>query len=59
MRRRTVAAAASSEGEEQTFAGVKTIAEGSGIRELSLRRQRYGVGYWRKKKRITLAYNAR
>jgi len=34
------------------IAGVETIAEGSGIRELALLRQRYGVGYWRKKKGI-------
>lgn len=29
---------------------VETIAEGSGIRELGLLRQRYGLGNWRKKK---------
>ncbi len=34
------------------IAGAETIAEGSGIRELSLLRQRHGVGYWRKKKGI-------
>jgi hypothetical protein len=28
------------------------IAEGSGIREIALLRQRYGVGYWRQKKGI-------
>jgi hypothetical protein len=30
------------------IADVQTIAEGSGIREIALLRQRYGVGYWRK-----------
>lgn len=30
----------------------QTIAEGSGIRELALLRQRYGVGHWRKRKGI-------
>ena len=34
------------------IADVQTIAEGSGIREIALLRQRYGVGYWRKKKGI-------
>ncbi len=29
---------------------VETIAEGQGIRELGLLRQRYGLGSWRKKK---------
>ena len=29
---------------------VETIAEGQGIRELGLLRQRYGLGNWRKKK---------
>ena len=31
---------------------VETIAEGSGIREIALLRQRYGIGLWRKKKGI-------
>ena len=34
------------------IADIQTIAESSGIRELALLRQRYGVGYWRKRKRI-------
>ncbi len=29
---------------------VETIAEGQGIREIGLLRQRYGLGTWRKKK---------
>ncbi|SBT03642.1 conserved hypothetical protein [Candidatus Accumulibacter aalborgensis] len=36
------------------IASVETIAEGSGIRDLALLRQRYGVGYWRKKKGIAI-----
>ena len=31
---------------------VETIAEGSGIRDLALLRQRYGLGNWRKKKGV-------
>ncbi len=31
---------------------VETIAEGQGIREFGLLRQRYGLGNWRKKKGI-------
>ena len=31
---------------------VETIAEGNGIRELGLLRQRYGLGNWRKKKGV-------
>jgi hypothetical protein len=30
----------------------KTIAEGSGIRDVSLLRRRYGLGNWRKKKGV-------
>ncbi len=36
------------------IADVQTIAEGSGIRELALLRQRYGVGYWRMLIRATV-----
>ncbi len=31
---------------------VETIAEGNGIRDLPLLRQRYGIGNWRKKKGV-------
>jgi hypothetical protein len=31
---------------------VETIAEGTGIRDLALLRQRYGLGNWRKKKGV-------
>ena len=31
---------------------VETIAEGNGIRDLAMLRQRYGLGNWRKKKGI-------
>jgi hypothetical protein len=31
---------------------VETIAEGSGIRDLSLLRKQHGLGHWRKKKGI-------
>jgi hypothetical protein len=34
------------------IASIETIAEGSGIRELALLRDRYGLGYWRKKKGV-------
>jgi hypothetical protein len=34
------------------IASIETIAEGSGIRELALLRERYGLGYWRKKKGV-------
>lgn len=34
------------------IASIETIAEGSGVRELAMLRQRYGVGHWRKKKGI-------
>ncbi len=31
---------------------IETIAEGQGIRELSLLRQRFGLGNWKKKKGV-------
>jgi hypothetical protein len=31
---------------------IETIAEGSGIRDISILRQRYGLGNWKKKKGI-------
>jgi len=34
------------------IANVETIAQGSGIRELSLLRKQYGLGNWRKKKGV-------
>lgn len=36
------------------IASIETIAEGSGIRDLSMLRQRYGLGNWKKKKGIAL-----
>jgi hypothetical protein len=33
---------------------IETIAEGHGIRELALLRQRYGEGNWRKRKGIAI-----
>lgn len=33
---------------------IETIAEGNGIRDLGLLRQRYGLGRWRKKKGIAI-----
>ena len=35
-----------------SITNVETIAEGSGIRDLTMLRKRYGVGNWRKKKGI-------
>jgi len=34
------------------IANVETIAQGSGIRDISLLRKQYGLGNWRKKKGI-------
>ena len=33
---------------------IETIAEGNGIRDLALLRQRYGLGRWRKKKGVAM-----
>lgn len=34
------------------IAHIETIAEGNGIREITLLKARYGIGYWRKKKGV-------
>lgn len=36
------------------ISGIETTAEGNGIRDLVLLRQRYGLGRWRKKKGVSM-----